>query len=64
MADTANTCRWCKAPFPSRNAIFKHVRDTPECARAAAEEDGRATAVLIGAVGRSKVHAAIFLVSR
>ena len=65
MPDPANTCRWCKVPFPSRNAIFRHVRDTPECARAAAEEDGRATAVLAeGAVGRPKVHAALFLVSR
>lgn len=37
------------------------VRDTPECAAAAAEEDARATAILAAGAGNPKVHAAVFL---
>jgi hypothetical protein len=55
------TCRWCGQEFPSRNQVFKHVRDTAACARAAAEEDARATAVLAEGA-RPKVHAAAFVV--
>lgn len=41
--------------------VFKHVRDTPTCAAAAAKEDDRATKVLAD-IEKPKVHAAAFLV--
>lgn len=39
-------CRWCGVSFDSRNAVFRHVRETVECTRAAEAEDSRATVVL------------------
>lgn len=56
------SCRWCGVGgFASRNKLFAHVRASPSCAGAAADDDQRATEVLARS-SKPKMHAAAFLV--
>ena len=52
------SCRFCGAAFASKNALFRHLRESDACAAAAAAEDPRAPA----AIAERKSHVATYLV--
>ena len=52
------SCRFCGAAFASKNALFRHLRESDACAAAAAAEDPRAPA----AIAERKQHVATYLV--
>ena len=52
------SCRFCGAAFQSKNALFRHLRESDACAAAAAAEDPRAPA----AIAERKQHVATYLV--
>ena len=52
------SCRFCGASFQSKNALFRHLRESDVCAAAAAAEDPRAPA----AIAERKQHVATYLV--
>ena len=52
------SCRFCGAAFTSKNALFRHLRESDACAAAAAAEDPRAPA----AIAERKSRVATYLV--
>jgi len=52
------SCRFCGAAFQSKNALFRHLRESDACSAAAAAEDPRAPA----AIAERKQHVATYLV--
>ena len=52
------SCRFCGAAFQSKNALFRHLRESDACSAAAAAEDPRAPA----AIAERKLHVATYLV--